>query len=70
MWDNVLESASDFSVNDDGTEIEVFEINSDDIAEFPELANVAGVGIWEDSQGFVHTEELSALELSKLESLA
>lgn len=69
FWDNVLEGACDFSINDENTKIYIFEISSYE-SEFPELSDVVGVSIWEDSDGFVHTKELSALELSKLESLA
>jgi len=33
-----------------------FSINAADIAEFPELAAYSQVCIWEDSDGFIHTE--------------
>ena len=70
LWEAVLDSSSDFSVEDGDTTLDIFEIKSEDIAEWPELIGVVGVAIWEDENGFVHTKELSALELSKLEAEA
>ena len=57
LWDRSLEGCQDDTQYDpeDDTPIEIFEVNDNDRAIFPELKNVVEVWLWEDSQGFVCT---------------
>jgi hypothetical protein len=49
FWDAFLNGCAD---GDDG-EVLTFIVDSDDVREFPELADAKQVRLYEDSQGFV-----------------
>jgi hypothetical protein len=41
---------------DGDTPIDFYTVDADDVREFPELAGVKRVAVYEDSQGFIHCE--------------
>ncbi len=43
--------------------VDVFLVDGEVRASFPELAEVHAVLLWEDDQGFVHTREVTARQL-------
>jgi len=61
LWDRSLEGCQDDTQYDpeDDTPIEIFEVNDNDRAIFPELKNVVEVWLWEDGYGFVSTRTFS-----------
>lgn len=58
FWNLALDGSGDVEWDDDETEITTFQIQDEDRAIFPELAEegITSVSLWEDSQGFVHTD--------------
>lgn len=58
FWDLALEFGEDETIYDGGdTSISLFHISPNDRMAFPELGKVEWLGIYEDSQGFVHVLE-------------
>ena len=67
FYNAMLEGCSEILDWSDGTRTDVFEIDADDRAMFPELGDgTVAVALTESEQGFVHVEELTALELEEL----
>lgn len=57
FWGLSLEGLHDSGEEDDsGQFVVAFSITDKDVELFPELAKVSEVRLWEDDQGFVHTE--------------
>jgi hypothetical protein len=52
FWDALLNGFADS--DDDG--VAVFDIEASDIEQFPELANVERIALYESDQGFVYLE--------------
>ena len=58
FWDHVMSGMGESFPDDNGTQTEAFCIIPEDAEEFTELADDVGryLYLWEDSQGFIHTE--------------
>ncbi len=60
FWERALEDGSDEDLEDDGDAefqpVSVFVIENADLLEFPELEGIREVRVWEDDQGFVHSD--------------
>jgi len=54
FWGIMLDGGADDEDEDEGVPIAIFDVNADDVAQFPELADRETVALWEDDQGFVH----------------
>lgn len=52
FWSMFLDGMAD----EDDSRILWFDVQEDDIEQFPELKMYKQVGLWEDEQGFVRTE--------------
>ena len=58
FYDHWLNGGSDEDhENDSGCFVSVFFISDEDVREFPELAEVREIRLWEDDSGFVHLDE-------------
>lgn len=58
FWDTVLDGGEDDREEVDGVLVSIFSVTDRDRDAWPVLANVARIRIWEDDQGFVHTETI------------
>lgn len=58
FWNLAMDGSGDVEWDDDDTEVTTFQIQDEDRELFPELTEegITAVSLWEDSQGFVHTE--------------
>lgn len=57
FWNLSLEGGHDSAEEDeDGYFVVAFSVTDEDIVKFPELNGVDEIRLWEDNQGFVHTE--------------
>jgi hypothetical protein len=56
-WDLSLEGGHDSGEEDtDGVFVVAFSVTAEDVGRFPELDGLDEIRLWEDDQGFVHTE--------------
>lgn len=62
FWDLTLESGEEEMVYDGDMPISLFHISPDDKTAFPELNDIAWLGLYEDSQGFVYVLEWESEE--------
>lgn len=58
FWDAMLNGDGE-TVYDGDTPVSLLGVDPDDVRRFPELADVEVIALWEDSQGFVHTREMT-----------
>ena len=62
MWDASLDGGME-TIYDGETPVSVYSVEPEDIEAYPDLAGVDVVVLWEDSQGFVHSRQMTTSEL-------
>jgi hypothetical protein len=63
FYDLMLNGASSETLYEDDRLVDVFVVDADDRAQFPELADAYAVLVWEDDQGFFNTREMTEQQL-------
>lgn len=61
FYDVMLDGASDVSMFDGDTPVEIFIVDADDVRKFPDLEGTYAVAIWESEQGFVYHQALATM---------
>ena len=67
LWNLVMDGASDGTLYDGETQIDVFHVDAKMRREFGIIRDVDYVVMWESDQGFVNTKQLTTREYDALE---